>query len=157
MTEAIVNLCARVDQVSLFISSPSASANLACKKANQKKSKYILRFLKEKYFTSRTKNTFLKLYISLNLRNHTVLQALNVGNVFSFIYIKLRKEVTILYLLQKIIKSLFPYKMVYMPLSKLIVILWFRYMQLPKHFVICKCLSLFSLYLSMHIKKKIKY
>lgn len=37
MTEAIVNLCARVDQVSLFISSPSASANLACKKANQKK------------------------------------------------------------------------------------------------------------------------
>lgn len=43
MTEAIVNLCARVDQVSLFISSPSASANLACK-ANQKKSKYILRF-----------------------------------------------------------------------------------------------------------------
>lgn len=30
MTEAIVNLCARVDQVSLFISSPSASANLAC-------------------------------------------------------------------------------------------------------------------------------
>lgn len=87
ITEAIVNLCARVDQVSLFISSPSASANLACKKANQKKSKYILRFLKEKYFTSRTKNTFLKLYISLNLRNHTVLQALNVGNVFFHLFI----------------------------------------------------------------------
>lgn len=156
MTEAIVNLCARVDQVSLFISSPSASANLACKKANQKKSKYILRFLKEKYFTSRTKNTFLK-YLFKSEESHGPTSFKCRKCLLSFIYIKLRKEVTILYLLQKIIKSLFPYKMVYMPLSKLIVILWFRYMQLPKHFVICKCLSLFSLYLSMHIKKKIKY
>lgn len=41
MTEAIVNLCARVDQVSLFISSPSASANLTCKKRKKVSTYYV--------------------------------------------------------------------------------------------------------------------